>query len=184
MKLIRKLGTRLDKNGKKQSWAVFECPFDNKEVEMRLGNGLRNKSCGYHKSCDGDYFTRLHRIWVGIKQRCFYKKHKFYKYYGGRGITVCNEWLVFIPFRDWSLNNGYVEGLEIHRENDGNYAPENCKWVTHKENMHHSRTTKINEEKRKEIRELYKTGNYTQQELAEKYNVIRKTIYRILHNDF
>lgn len=80
--------------------------------------------------------TRLYRCWQSIKSRCFNPNAKAYKWYGARGITMCGEWVnSFHSFRDWSFANGYAENLEIDRiDNDGNYSPDNCRWVTHKEN--------------------------------------------------
>lgn len=77
---------------------------------------------------------RLYQCWRGMKRRCFDAKDKRYYRYGGRGITVCNEWLDYDIFAKWALNNGYREDLTIDRiNNDGNYEPSNCKWSTHKE---------------------------------------------------
>lgn len=69
--------------------------------------------------------------------RCSSPRHSAWPYYGGRGITVCNEWQSSREaFRAWALANGYEEGLEIDRiNNNGNYDPSNCRWVTHAENM-------------------------------------------------
>lgn len=75
---------------------------------------------------------RLYSLWKDIKKRCYNPNFKFYNYYGGRGIHVCDEWL-HNPnaFIEWSINNGYREGLQIDRiENDGPYAPTNCRFVT------------------------------------------------------
>ena len=131
----------------------------------------------------GGRYTRLYDIWCGIKKRCFNLKSINYKYYGGRGITICNEWLEFIPFRDWSLSHGYQEGLEIdRRDNNLGYSPENCRWTTHQENMRKTRQCKINMEKANEIRYLHKTGNYTQKELAEKFVLDVSTICYIINN--
>ena len=73
--------------------------------------------------------TRLYIIWGQMKQGCSNPNYKEYYLYGGKGIIVCDRWLKFIPFRDWSLNNGYSEGLQIDRKNsDDNYEPSNCRW--------------------------------------------------------
>lgn len=88
---------------------------------------------GLMSTTHGESNTRLHEVWEGIRKRCFSKKTKQYKDYGGRGITVCKEWNNYEVFRDWALANGYDEKLTIDRiNNDGNYEPSNCRWVTQK----------------------------------------------------
>ena len=84
--------------------------------------------------------TRIYRIWKNMKKRCLNPNNNDFKYYGARGISVCNEWLEFKPFYEWSMKNGYSETLTIDRiNNDGNYEPSNCKWVTRKEQAQHRR---------------------------------------------
>lgn len=81
---------------------------------------------------------KLHAAWLAMKNRCGLKKETqwSYRFYAGKGIRVCEEWLDFTVFRDWALANGWEEGLELDRkESDKNYTPDNCRWVTHKENM-------------------------------------------------
>jgi len=78
--------------------------------------------------------TRIYRIWNSILNRCKNKKTDSYKFYGGKGITVCNEWKSFVNFRDWALANGYNDTLSIDRiDSKGNYEPSNCRWVTMRE---------------------------------------------------
>lgn len=82
--------------------------------------------------------TRLYHIYHGMKQRCFNPNTPRYEHYGGRGITICNEWLnSYDSFREWSIEHGYREcaGLSIDRiDNDGDYSPDNCQWITIGEN--------------------------------------------------
>lgn len=81
--------------------------------------------------------TRLYKCWIDMKSRCLNPNNKWHYRYGGRGITVCDEWLEFLPFYEWSIANGYSDNLTIERiDNDGNYEPSNCKWCTqHEQSM-------------------------------------------------
>ena len=80
--------------------------------------------------------TRLYRTWKKIKERCLKENNINFKNYGGRGISICNEWLNPTVFINWALENGYNDNLQIDRiNNDGNYCPENCRFVTIQENL-------------------------------------------------
>lgn len=80
----------------------------------------------------GDTETPLYEVWCGMKARCLNVNHKSYKWYGGRGITVCDEWKTnFVVFRDWAKANGYERGLQLDRINgNDSYRPGNCRFVT------------------------------------------------------
>lgn len=78
--------------------------------------------------------TRLHAIWRHMQTRCMNKNSSDFEGYGGRGIKICDEWLGkdgFMHFYNWAITNGYAEDLSIDRiNNDGDYEPSNCRWVT------------------------------------------------------
>ncbi len=77
---------------------------------------------------------RIYQTWRHMLQRCENHNDKFFYCYGGRGIKVCAEWHNYDAFLEWSINNGYAEKLTIDRiDVDGDYAPDNCRWVTQKE---------------------------------------------------
>lgn len=78
---------------------------------------------------------RLKSIYNGMKSRCYNNNSVNYKYYGEKGVTICDEWLLsFENFFDWAINNGYNENLTIDRiDSEKEYSPDNCKWSTKKE---------------------------------------------------
>lgn len=85
--------------------------------------------------------TRLHTIWCHMKTRCKCKTSIAYRYYGGRGVKVCEEWIeCFESFRDWAIKNGYSDTLEIDRiDTNGDYCPSNCRWATKSQQMQNRR---------------------------------------------
>jgi len=77
----------------------------------------------------------LYSVWHSMKQRCYDQTRKNYKWYGGRGITICNEWLDYKTFEKWALENGWNKLLTIDRiDNNGNYEPSNCHFILREDN--------------------------------------------------
>ena len=85
--------------------------------------------------------TRIYRIWIGMKQRCYSPKATGYADYGGRGITVCSDWTNdFMAFYHWAMENGYTDDLSIDRiDVNGNYEPSNCRWATNSQQRSNQR---------------------------------------------
>lgn len=100
-----------------------------------ISSSLRNgntRSCGCLNGTHHKKNTRLYSIWQGMKARCYRPSHQWYKRYGGRGITICDEWKNdFQAFYDWAMENGYADNLTIDRkDNDRGYCPENCQFTS------------------------------------------------------
>lgn len=130
-----------DKYGNK----LWLCKCDCGNITKLNSSALANvKGCG----CKIDNIkhnmskTKLYRSWNRMKNRCYAKSMACYELYGGRGIKVCDEWKNnFLSFKEWALNNGYKENLSLDRINvDGDYEPNNCRWITMFEQASNKRT--------------------------------------------
>ena len=115
--------------------------------------------------------NKLYAVWNSMKQRCNNHKSQKYKIYGARGIKVCNEWNEsYDSFRKWALDSGYKEGLTLDRINvNGNYEPNNCRWVTYEvQNSNKSNNVWIE----------YKGEKHTATQWAKIYGYDVKVIYQ------
>lgn len=141
----------------------------------------------------------LHSIWQTMKQRCYNPKHPEYPRYGGKGVTVCAEWLndagVFI---NWALNNGWEKGKHLDKDTLSDaqevprtYSPVTCCFISPKENVAYSgrRENYLNNKRIrlrpadvKEIKQLYLSGQLNQHELADIYGVKQASIWRAIHS--
>lgn len=136
----------------------WKCLCDCGRIICTTGTNLRKgttSSCGCFKiellrkrsTTHGRSKTRLYAVWNMMKDRCLNPSSKAYKYYGGRGIAICEDWLTFENFLEWANASGYDETAQTREctidrvNNDGDYSPENCRWVSMAEqskNMRHS----------------------------------------------
>lgn len=123
------------------------------ETDMRKIKIQRTEICT-HVSADGSYKTygsftwvnkRLGNILHGMKQRCYNQNNENYYLYGGKGIKVYDEWLNNpTSFEEWAINNGYEDGLTINRKDENkDYCPDNCEWVTLSHNAKYKSTTHL-----------------------------------------
>lgn len=124
--------------------------------------------------------TKLYQILASMKHRTTNKNHKQFKDWGGRGITVCDEWKNdFMAFYNWAMANGYKDGLTIDRKNpDGNYEPDNCRWVSRTVQNRNTRLIKCTN--KSGYRGVYKTKHKKQWGAA--ICVDRKKIFLGLHH--
>ena len=164
--------------GKYTQW-LCQCECGNYKIartlDLRRGH---TKSCGCLKHLQynfkhGKSDTRLYRIYKHMISRCYNPNNTAYKHYGGRGIKVCNHWKRSLEFFiQWALANGYKDNLTLERINvNGDYTPENCKWIPQSEQLKNTRRT---------ILITYNNETLCLTDWAKKINIHRATLdYRI-----
>lgn len=153
--------------------------------QIKSGN---SKSCGCYKKemsknngkgniTHGLTNHKLYHVWNNIKDRCNNPNCVVYHNYGKRGISICKEWVDdFQTFYDWSMNNGYSEKLDIDRiNNDGNYEPSNCRYVTRVVNTRNRRTSKLL---------TYKNQTKNLYDWADEFNINHHTIFKRLRTGY
>lgn len=180
--VIEKVG--LDKNNQMQ-W-LCECECGN--MKIVTSHNLLNGSC---KSCGclnkelvsnrnrmraihGDCGTRLYHIWADMKSRCTNQNNPYFYRYGGRGITIYEEWCdSYVMFKEWALQNGYQKDLTLDRKNnDGNYEPSNCRWVNMSIQQNNKSSNKLL---------TYNGQTKTISEWSNELNIPCGTLYNRLH---
>lgn len=129
---IKELGT----NKSRHKMYLFKCECGNDKVATAINvRANRVKSCGCLSKKHGKFGTKIYRVWTGMKSRCYYEKDENYINYGARGIKVCERWKnSFINFyKDMGDKPSSKHQLD-RIDNDGDYEPSNCRWVTPSEN--------------------------------------------------
>ena len=134
---------------------MLECRCDCGNTVFTRGVSLlsgRTRSCGCIRAEQaaklnrrhGGGGTRLYRIWTNMRDRCNNANTPAYSDYGGRGICISDEWNDFEHFRAWALAHGYGDTLTIDRiDVNGNYCPENCRWVTQMDQCNNKRSNRL-----------------------------------------
>lgn len=175
---------RADNSNQGQAQWLCRCECGTEKVVLGLNlKGGKTVSCGcYNRQqqrekhlTHGKRRTRIYRIWCHLKGRCLTPSNKKYYCYGGRGITVCDEWRDdFQAFYEWAMANGYRDDLTIDRiDVNGNYDPSNCRWVTMQEQAANKQNTVII---------TYNGETKTLKEWAETTGIPRNVIYNRLYN--
>lgn len=162
-----------EKNKNGQKLCKFKCKVCGKIFLKRLAHINNIYECRHNFIYDKPHNKRLHNIYKKMLDRCFNINDKDYKYYGMRNIKVCKEWVNdYLTFYQWSIDNGYQENLTIDRiDVNGNYEPNNCRWVSKEFNCRFKRTTNAIT-----VNGITKSGNQWSKELNKHKNFINRMI--------
>lgn len=146
-----------------------------------MGKNKGTKNPRYNTGACMGIKPSWYNAWQNMKRRCLNPNNANYERYGARGITICDEWMTAQGFKAWVEVSGWREGLSIDRiDNDGDYCPSNCRWVSRAENSRKKSTTKLTFEQAQEIRARLDKGDHAS-DLAKKYGVVHGTIWFIQH---
>lgn len=175
------------------NFIVWECKCDCGNIVFARAYPLKHgaiKSCGCLNNelrservkTHGLSKLPIYMIWKAMKSRCYRKSDKRYLRYGGRGIIVCDEWLNDPEqFIKWAYDNGYKKGLTLDRkENDGNYTPDNCRFISIAKNNRNSSSTHLTEADIQKIRLLHSEG-VMQIHIAPKFGITQQTVSKIVN---
>ena len=133
-----------------------------------------------HRNYHGESKTPLYYVWCAMKTRCYIEGQKYTASYLGKGIKFHPDWKLYVPFRDWALKNGYKPGLTIDRiDNDGDYSPENCRWVASRTNNRNRASTVLNLASAAIIYDLAHRGYLPFSKIAALFGVHHNTVYEI-----
>ena len=128
-----------------------------------------------------------YHVWRGLKSRCNNPKDQAYKNYGGRGVTVCDEWQNnVIAFSNWSLANGYQKGLTLDRiDTNGKYSPDNCRYVSMKDQQRNKRSNiNISEDMWSDAIEFYKNTKARMVDVAKLLGVATSTFSEVYNGNY
>lgn len=173
---------------KKITYWFCKCECGNiKSIESYSLTTCKSTSCGCYgreqrlksQTKHNLSHTRIKRIYYNMRSRCYNSNTPKYNNHGGRGIKVCDEWLSengLVKFNDWAMNNGYDENLTLDRiNNDGNYEPNNCRWVDYNTQNYNRRVNRI-------FTIGCETGSA--REFCDKYNIKWNTFWERVFNGY
>lgn len=162
--------TKTEKRAKDKHVLYYaRCRFCGKETISTLSNLKKAKICKHIKT--GIKNKRISSIFLDMKRRCYNNSEKSFRFYGAKGIKVCDEWLENPKlFEQWSFENGYECNLSIDRiDSNKNCCPDNCRWITKEDNARYKSTTKIID-----VDGDIKTGREWAKQLGLNTNIINK----------